>query len=134
MLETVPRALGAALPGVRAGLDGTAYHAAFAEVPETLSLTSPAFADGGVMPARFTQDGAGASPDGARIGTNGVLKRGWPPPDPPTWHGAHAYLFQIYALDRTLDLPDATGRGDLVAAMGGRVLGRGRLTGTYART
>lgn len=187
MLEKVPRALGAALSGVKAGLDGTAYRASFADVPEVVTLTSPAFADGAPMPARFTQDGAGLSPplvwaglpagtaavallvedagsptprplvhliawnldpgpggaaeglfsggaaEGAGLGRNSFLKPGWLPPDPPTGHGAHAYLFQAYALDRPLDLPDAAGRGALVEAMAGRVLGRGCLVRTYAR-
>jgi Raf kinase inhibitor-like YbhB/YbcL family protein len=186
MLEKMPRALGEALSGVKAGLEGTAYRAAFSEVPEVVRVASPAFTDGGAMPARFTQDGPGASPPlawdglpagtasvallvedagsptprplvhliawnlgasgaaegtlsdgaapaGARLGKNSFLKPGWLPPDPPTGHGPHAYLFQVYALDRTLDLPDGAGRGALVEAMRGRVLGKGRLTGTYAR-
>jgi Raf kinase inhibitor-like YbhB/YbcL family protein len=62
MLEKVPGVVGHALSGLKAGLEKTAYHAAFAEVPERLVLTSPAFADGAEMPARFTADGDGLSP------------------------------------------------------------------------
>lgn len=63
MLEFLPKWLGGLLHNVRAG------HAKLLIVdPElaigeaTLSLTSPAFANGGRLPARFTADGEGTSP------------------------------------------------------------------------
>lgn len=62
MLEQLPHAVGAALSGFKAGLDKTAYHLDFATVPDTLVLTSTAFADGGSLPARVTADGPGVSP------------------------------------------------------------------------
>ena len=62
MLEKIPAAVGRALSGLKAGLEKTTYHAAFAEAPETIALTSSAFADGGALPARFTADGDGTSP------------------------------------------------------------------------
>lgn len=186
MLEKIPAAFGRALSGVKAGLEKTAYHAAFAEAPETVALTSTAFANGGVLPARFTADGDGTSPplawsalpagtvgvailaedadsptpqplvhliawklapvasslaEGAcseqaridELGKNSFFADGWLPPDPPTAHGTHRYLFQVYALDRALDLPASPGRGALVDAMRGHVLARGSLTGTYER-
>lgn len=185
MLEKIPAAVGRALSGLKAGLEKATYHAAFAEAPETIALTSPAFADGGPLPARFTADGDGTSPplawsalpagtvgvailaedadsptplplvhlivwnlapaalslaEGAcskqasiDLGKNSFLADGWLPPDPPTGHGAHRYLFQVYALDRVLDLPASPGRGALVDAMRGNVLAKGSLTGTYER-
>lgn len=185
MLEKIPHAVGAALSGLKAGLDKTAYRTAFAAVPEGLALTSLAFADGSPMPARLTADGPGASPplawtglppgttrvvllcedagsptpsplvhliawnldpgaplsEGAAsqpesaldLGQNSFLKPGWLPPDPPTGHGPHVYLFQAYALDRALDLPEHPGRGALLEAMAGRVLAKGSLAGIYER-
>lgn len=75
MLEHIPRWLGAALKGARAGTEKLAIvqpelGAAFG----TIDLASPAFGDGGRLPDRFTADGAGVSPpltwgplpDGAR--------------------------------------------------------------------
>jgi Raf kinase inhibitor-like YbhB/YbcL family protein len=63
MLEHVPHWLGHALRNVRAGagklcIAQPELGGAFA----TLDLSSPAFADGGPLPARFTADGAGVSP------------------------------------------------------------------------
>jgi Raf kinase inhibitor-like YbhB/YbcL family protein len=185
LLEKIPHAVGAALSGLKAGLEKTAYRATFADVPEGLALTSLAFADGNPMSARFTADGAGTSPplawtglppgtarvvllcedagsptpsplvhliawnldpgaplaegaasqpeSGLDLGQNSFLKPGWLPPDPPTGHGPHTYLFQAYALDRALDLPEHPGRGALLEAMTGRVLAKGCLAGTYER-
>ena len=186
MLEKIPSVVGEALSGLKAGTEKTAFHEVFADVPVTLALTSPAFADGAAMPARFTADGAGVSPplawtglppdtacvvllvedagsptphplvhliawnipadrtglgegDVSRpdadvsLGRNSFLRTAWLPPDPPSGHGQHAYLFQIYALRRTLDLAKDPGRGALLSAMKGLVAAKGMLTGTYAR-
>jgi Raf kinase inhibitor-like YbhB/YbcL family protein len=190
MLEKLPHAVGEALSGLKAGLEKIAYHAVFPEAPESLAVTSPAFADGEALPARFTQDGAKVSPplawsgvpaearsvvilaedadsptpkplghlivwnlaghdaalaEGAlgspagpgahhNLGRNSFLKDQYLPPDPPTGHGPHRYVFQVYALDGTLALAASPGRGALLDAMKGRVLATGQITGTYART
>ncbi|MBE7204251.1 MAG: YbhB/YbcL family Raf kinase inhibitor-like protein [Parafilimonas terrae] len=189
MLEKIPNVVGEALSGLKAGRDGTAYHATFADVPETLTLTSPAFADGARLPARYTADGEGVSPplawtgvpdetaalvllvedagsptprplvhliawdlrpemaslaegslpspgrpgDAHRLGRNSFLKPEWLPPDPPSGHGRHDYVFQVYALRQALSLGEDPGRGALLAAMRDRVLAKGQLTGTYDR-
>jgi len=63
MLEHVPAWLGRALAGVRAGADKlAAVQAGLGQGVPALSLTSPAFADGGRLPDRFTADGEGTSP------------------------------------------------------------------------
>jgi hypothetical protein len=186
MLEKMPRVLGEALSGVKAGLDKTSYHDAFSDVAEGVRVTSPAFADQGGLAARFTADGEGVSPPlaweglpagtesvavivedagsptpkplvhllawnldpvanltegtasgddtpGVTLGKNSFLKSGWLPPDPPTGHGDHAYLFQVYALNHRLDCEAGSGREALVEAMHGHVLAKGALIGTYAR-
>jgi Raf kinase inhibitor-like YbhB/YbcL family protein len=55
MLEKMPEVVGEALKGVRPGLEKTVY--AEIDAPETLTVESSAFADGGAIPARFTEDG-----------------------------------------------------------------------------
>ncbi|RYB02088.1 YbhB/YbcL family Raf kinase inhibitor-like protein [Lichenibacterium ramalinae] len=62
MLEKMPKAIGEALRGVGPGLDKLVTNAHFGEVAATLAVTSPAFADGGPMPADATADGSGTSP------------------------------------------------------------------------
>jgi len=190
MLEHVPNWLGAMLHNVRAG------HARLAAVDQDLTsdtvieLSSPAFASGARLPARFTADGAGVSPpliwgdvpadtrslvlivedpdapaprplvhaiiagispeivqlaegtivaDGAGdaisgdVGRNSYFVQGWLPPDPPSGHGEHDYAFQLFALSEELDLDANPGRGALVSAMAGKVIGIGLLIGTYSR-
>lgn len=188
MLEKMPRAVGAALSNVKAGVENTIYYAACRDIPATIRVASEAFADESPLPARVTEDGEGVSPplswtdlppatgsvvlvvedpdapmprpivhliawklraDAALgegdlagpagpghphdLGRNTFQKAAWLPPDPPTGHGPHRYLFQVYAIEGVLDLPDAPGRGDLIDAMKGRVLAKGLLTGTYER-
>jgi Raf kinase inhibitor-like YbhB/YbcL family protein len=189
MLEKIPSAVGAALSGLKAGMKKTAFHAVFADIPETLKLTSPAFADGAPIPAASTADGPGTSPPlawsglptgtatlvllvedagsptpqplvhlivwnlsaaigsldagalpspGHRVGRfslgqNSFLRSEWLPPDPPSGHGSHTYVFQLYALRSVVDLPESPGRGALLDAMRGHVIAKGKLIGTYAR-
>lgn len=82
-------------------------------------------------------EGAFASPagEGARhdLGRNSFLKDGWLPPDPPTGHGPHHYLFQVFALARPAELPASPGRGALLEALQGNVIAKGLLTGIYDR-
>ena len=74
-------------------------------------------------------------PGGARpeTGRNSYLQTGWLPPDPPTGHGAHRYVFQLFALSQVPDLDGTIGRGELKDKIGPLVIGLGVLTGTYSR-
>ena len=93
MLEKMPRGLGHALRGVRAGYEKIiAEDAAFAQIPDSITLESPAFADGGDLPAPARR------------------------PIPPTGHGPRLYAFQIFALDRKLDFDHPPGRKAVVNA------------------
>jgi Raf kinase inhibitor-like YbhB/YbcL family protein len=190
MLEKIPAGLGHALRGVRAGFDKIVSEGdAFAAIPDVIRLESPAFDDGGAIPARYTEDGekisppltiAAAVPGAAALalivedpdapapepivhllvwdlapttavlaeglfksphhqgldetlGRNSFLGAGWLPPDPPTGHGPHLYVFQIFALDRALGFDGHPTRSQLVGAMKDHVLAKGLLIGTYER-
>src|SRR3569623_2921868 len=85
------------------------------------------FAEGTIVP-----DGAG-DPGSGDVGRNSYFVEGWLPPDPPSGHGEHDYAFQLFALSDELDLDANPGRGALVAAMAGKVIGLGLLIGTYSR-
>jgi len=59
-------------------------------------------------------------------------KTGYLGPAPIRGHGPHRYIFQLFALDKTVDL--ARHRVDEKAslkAISGHVIARGQLTGTY---
>jgi Raf kinase inhibitor-like YbhB/YbcL family protein len=191
MLENVPHWLGGLLGNVRAGHKGLTIVQQELRLPGVaIDLSSPAFANGGRLPTRFTADGEGVSPpqvwgeipqganslallvedpdapsprplvhaivwnlpaterglsegaiapdgkgaaDGRDVGRNSWFGEGWLPPDPPTGHGSHDYVFQLFALAETGDPGDSPGRGALVDAMAGRILAAGMLIGTYSR-
>ena len=88
--------------------------------------------DGDLKEGAIRRDGAGGA-DGSDVGRNSLLGEGWLPPDPPTGHGEHHYAFQLFALAAGPDVGENPGRGALIAAMEGRVLAAGLLTGTYSR-
>jgi Raf kinase inhibitor-like YbhB/YbcL family protein len=71
-------------------------------------------------------------PDGAKQGVNDFGQTGYRGPCPPAGR-PHRYFFNIYALDRTLDLNPGATKKELVSAMEGHVLGAGQLMGTYQR-
>ena len=70
---------------------------------------------------------------GAMQGGNHTGKIGWygmmPPPDDPP----HKYHFQIFALDRVLNLPNGFNRQALLDAMKGHVIAKGEIIGMYQR-
>ena len=70
---------------------------------------------------------------GGDVGRNSFFVEGWLPPDPPTGHGDHHYVFQLFALAPTETLRPNPRRSALVKAMSGRVLAAGFLTGIYSR-
>ena len=80
----------------------------------------------------ISRDGDGAA-DGRDVGRNSYFSEGWLPPDPPTGHGSHDYVFQLFALGEIDTIGANPGRSAIVAAMAGRVLAAGMLVGTYSR-
>ncbi|MET0270459.1 MAG: YbhB/YbcL family Raf kinase inhibitor-like protein, partial [Sphingomonas sp.] len=64
---------------------------------------------------------------------NSYFNEGWLPPDPPTGHGRHDYVFQLFALADVGDIGRNPGRSALLDAMAGRVIAAGMLVGTYSR-
>jgi Raf kinase inhibitor-like YbhB/YbcL family protein len=80
----------------------------------------------------IASDGDGG-PDGRDVGRNSYFSEGWLPPDPPTGHGVHDYVFQLFALSHTADLGSNPGRASLAEALQGHVLAAGLLVGTYSR-
>ena len=90
----------------------------------------------GIAPAlaALAPGAIGAGAGDWRVGRNSFGAAAWLAPDPPPGHGDHDYVFQLFALDRVPALPDAAGRGAVLAAMKGRVVATGALVATYGRT
>ncbi len=78
--------------------------------------------------------GAGKDPAGEHLGRNSALSPGWLPPDPPAGHGAHRYVFQVFALDIIPRFESRPGRAELLDKIKGHVIAKGLLIGTYERT
>lgn len=68
--------------------------------------------------------------EGMCQGLNSRDQIGYFGPRPPPGDEPHHYHFQVFALDRTLSLPDDADRDAVLAAMGGHVLAKGRLVAT----
>ena len=68
-----------------------------------------------------------------KVGQNSYLHTGWLPPDPPTGHGEHDYVFQLFALSECPELSERSGRSEVVDAMKDRILAAAVLVGTYSR-
>lgn len=157
--------------------------------PNTIQLTSPAFADGGSMPPRHAGRRAGdnlspalawshlppetkelvlvmqdpdaplpmpvvhmiilgISPDTSgfaegsmnfsagstlHFGRGAFGRIGYAGPGPVRGHGPHRYVFQIFALNRKLNLTGQPDFKTLLNAMAGATLAQGRLTGIFER-
>ena len=71
-------------------------------------------------------------PNGTVQGTNDFGRAGYGGPKPPPGK-PHRYVFQLYALDRPLDVPPGATKAQLLVAMKGHILGAAQLVGTYAR-
>jgi Raf kinase inhibitor-like YbhB/YbcL family protein len=82
------------------------------------------------IPGSVTQIPEGLK-SGAVQGRNGHGKMGYAGPRPPVGDPPHHYHFQVFALDRTLDVPPGADREKLLPAFRGHVLAKGDLVGTY---
>ncbi|HKK66189.1 MAG TPA: YbhB/YbcL family Raf kinase inhibitor-like protein, partial [Clostridia bacterium] len=70
------------------------------------------------------------SPGGMQ-GKNSFGKVGYGGPCPPG--GTHRYFFTLYALDIQLDVSPGLDKQELLNTIGGHVLGKAQLMGTYER-
>jgi Raf kinase inhibitor-like YbhB/YbcL family protein len=64
-------------------------------------------------------------------GMNSFNKRSYGGPCPP--FGTHKYIFSVYALDTQLALGEDAGKKEVLEAMNGHILAKGKLVGTYSR-
>ena len=74
------------------------------------------------MPACGARPQTSQWQNGSGVGKNSFGNSEWLLPDPPTGHGAHDYVFQLFALDSPLALRPGATRGDLLEAMQGHVI------------
>lgn len=81
------------------------------------------------MPVSTARIVEGSLPMGTTVGTNDFGDTRWDGPAPP--NGTHHYVFTLYALDTTLNLPSTTKYADLERAMKQHILSQAETTGLY---
>lgn len=72
-------------------------------------------------------------PTSTIIGINSRGENKYTGPCPPAGTGIHHYIFELYALDTSLDLPSSTNREQLEAAMSKHILDNHVLTGLFTK-
>jgi hypothetical protein len=73
----------------------------------------------------------GGLPEGSVQGRNLMGQNVYMGPGAPPGPRDHHYVFELYALNATLDLPAAAGRDELVAAMEGKVVAKAAYVGRF---
>ena len=81
------------------------------------------------IPANTTDIASGTVPDSADEGQTSFDKIGYGGPCPPS--GTHRYIFELYALDSTLELSPNTTRDQLKSEIDKHALGQTTLTGLF---
>ncbi len=85
------------------------------------------------LPMALPKDEKASQLGGAMQGSNYTGKSGYYGPHPPSGDPPHHYHFQLFALDRVLQLPSGFNRQAVLNAMRGHVLAKGELVGIYQR-
>jgi Raf kinase inhibitor-like YbhB/YbcL family protein len=101
------------------GLDDESFWMAW-NIPGSATQLAAGVPNGGVLP------------DGMRQATLGRTI-GYRPPCPPPGTGPLHYVFTLYALDQTLDVPGGAARAEVTRAMDGHILGSTILLGYFER-
>jgi Raf kinase inhibitor-like YbhB/YbcL family protein len=70
-------------------------------------------------------------PLGAIEGRNDAGRDGWCGPEPPS--GTHRYVFRVFALDHTLELPPGATPDEVWRALALHTIAWGELVGTFTR-
>ncbi|HEY5565831.1 MAG TPA: YbhB/YbcL family Raf kinase inhibitor-like protein [Gammaproteobacteria bacterium] len=73
----------------------------------------------------------GGLPEGSVQGTNLMGRTTYFGPGAPPGPRYHHYVFELYALNANLDLPETAGRPELLAAMEGKVVGKSAYVGRF---
>lgn len=74
----------------------------------------------------------GSLPEGSVSGNNIRQQPGYMGPGAPFPDRYHHYVFEFYALNDTLDLPEGASREQVVEAMNGKVVAKAAYVGRYA--
>jgi len=143
---TIPKAQSEYADGVSPQIswnrvDGAKSYALILEDPDAKSITPFVHwvvynipADLTALPEGLQEQARLTEPEGLLQGKTSRGSVGYFGPRPPVGDPPHHYHFQVFALDRELQVPPGAERDDVLDAMHGHVLGAGELVGTYQQT
>jgi Raf kinase inhibitor-like YbhB/YbcL family protein len=83
------------------------------------------------LPANLSKTPEPDNAGGAVQGLNGQGRPGWMGMAPPEGHGPHRYHFQLFGLDRRLDLSPDTALIEIVNILKGAAVAKGLLVGLF---
>lgn len=86
------------------------------------------------LPSGLEKHGLIEWPIHAKQGINSFLFAGYTGPYLGFFEKSHRYVFRLFALSKTLNLPDLAGRSEFMKAIEGNVLAEARLVGLYHKT
>lgn len=72
-------------------------------------------------------------PPGVMLGRNTFRRTAYAGPRALPGHGPHRYVFQLFAIGKSLAFAQPPSRDELMAALTGIVLGKGRIDGLFER-
>ena len=73
----------------------------------------------------------GSLPDGSVVGPNITGMNSYRGPGAPAGPRYHHYVFELYALNENLDLPETSGRNELLEAMAGKTVAKAAYVGRF---
>ena len=83
------------------------------------------------IPASANGIPEGKLPEGSVNGKNMTGQNAYMGPGAPAGPRYHHYIFELYALNAKLDIPDTASRDDLLAAMKGKTVAKAAYVGRY---
>ena len=83
------------------------------------------------IPAAANGIPEGKLPEGSVTGKNMMGSNAYMGPGAPPGPRYHHYIFELYALNSKLDLPETASRADLLAAMKGKTVAKAAYVGRY---
>ncbi|HUG35367.1 MAG TPA: YbhB/YbcL family Raf kinase inhibitor-like protein [Candidatus Limnocylindrales bacterium] len=102
-------------------------------------METDAFPDGGIVPVRYTgavwniPASAGGIPEGGLPDGAVQTERGYRGPGAPPGPRCHHYVWELFALNGTLELPPTASRDEILAAMEGMVVAKAAYVGRFRR-
>jgi Raf kinase inhibitor-like YbhB/YbcL family protein len=147
LMESTAFEDGGIVPQKYAGREGVQPGFTFSNAPDTTVSYAIIFHDldvalqGGTndvlhwiawnIPAAAKGIPEGRLPEGSVTGRNIAGQNSYFGPGAPPGPRYHHYVFELYALNANLDLPNTAGRAELLAAMEGKIVAKAAYVGRY---